>query len=105
MAEVLAGDASPLETIERLHRAMAEADATTAAALLHADYRGLSLQGVPAQRHVYVETREKAVHDIAALQKQKRRRAPVRRRSQPPQDFTRGACPFRKAGSHFSKAR
>ena len=62
-----AQDLSPLQTVELLHKAMAQADAATAAALLHADYRGVSLQGASEQRHVYVETRDKAVRDIAAL--------------------------------------
>ena len=65
----VAGGLSPLQTIERLHKAMAEADAATADALLHAEYHGLSLQGPPEHRHVYVETREKAVGDIAKLQR------------------------------------
>jgi hypothetical protein len=62
-----AQDLSPLQTVELLHKAMAQADAATAAALLHADYRGVSLQGALEHRHVYVETRDKAVGDIAAL--------------------------------------
>ena len=40
-----AEDLSPPHTVELLHKAMAEADATRAAALLHPDYRGVSLQG------------------------------------------------------------
>ena len=62
-----AQDLSPLQTVERLHKAMSDADATTAAALLHDDYHGLSLQGPLQQRHVYVEMRNKALSDIAAL--------------------------------------
>jgi len=62
-----AQELSPLQTVERLHEAMTAADATTAAALLHADYHGVSLQGPLEQRRVYVETRDKAVSDIAAL--------------------------------------
>lgn len=62
-----AQDLSPLQTVELLHKAMAQADAATAAALLHADYRGVSLQSASEHRHVYVETRDKAVGDIAAL--------------------------------------
>ena len=62
-----AQDLTPLQTVELLHRAMAQADAATAVALLHADYRGMSLQGASGQRHLYVETRDKAVRDIAAL--------------------------------------
>ena len=61
-------DLSPLQTIERLHEAMFEADAATAGALLHAAYHGVSLQGPPDHRHVYLETRSKAVSDIARLQ-------------------------------------
>ena len=62
-----AKDLTPLQTIERLHRAMAEADATTAAALPHVNYDGASLQGASDSRRVYVESRDKAVSDIAAL--------------------------------------
>jgi len=62
-----AQELSPLQTVERLHKAMTEADATAAAALLHVDYHGVSLQGPVEQRHVYVEARDKAVSDIAAL--------------------------------------
>ena len=58
---------TPLQTVELLHQTMTEADARTAAALLHDDYRGVSLQGPSEQRHVYVEARDKAVSDIAAL--------------------------------------
>jgi hypothetical protein len=60
-------DLSPLQTVERLHKAMFEADAATAAAVLHAEYRGVSLQGPLDHRHVYTETRSKAVDDIAKL--------------------------------------
>jgi hypothetical protein len=62
-----AQDLSPLQTVERLHKAMADADATIAAALLHADYHGASLQGGSDTRHVYVESKDKAVRDIAEL--------------------------------------
>jgi hypothetical protein len=64
---VVAQDLSPLQTVELLHTAMTAADAATAAALLHDDYHGVSLQGPLQQRHVYLETRDKAVSDIAAL--------------------------------------
>jgi hypothetical protein len=66
-AAAVAEELSPLQTVERLHKAMTEADASTAAALLYADYHGVSLQGPPEQRHVYVEARHKALSDIAAL--------------------------------------
>jgi hypothetical protein len=62
-----AQELSPLQTVERLHEAMTAADATTAAALLHADYHGVSLHGPLEQRRVYVEARDKALSDIAAL--------------------------------------
>ena len=62
-----AADLTPLQTVERLHKAMAEADASTAGSLLHVDYHGASLQGGSEPRHVYVESRKKAVQDIAAL--------------------------------------
>jgi len=68
-AAAMGDDLSPLQTVERLHQAMAEADAATAAALLHEDYRGMSLQGATDKRHVYVESKGKAVHDVAALHK------------------------------------
>ena len=62
-----AQELSPLQTVELLHKAMTAADAATAAALLHADYHGVSLQGPLEQRRVYVEARDKALSDIAAL--------------------------------------
>jgi hypothetical protein len=60
-------DESPLGVIERLHQAMRDADAKTADRLLHASYQGLSLQGAKESRHVFVETRDRAVGDIAKL--------------------------------------
>jgi hypothetical protein len=57
----------PVQTVVLLHKAMTEADARTAAALLHADYHGVSLQDPLEERHVYLEARDKAVSDIAAL--------------------------------------
>ena len=58
---------SPIQTIEMLHKAFRDADATAVDALLHGDYRGVSLQGSPDHRHIYVENRAKAISDIAAL--------------------------------------
>jgi hypothetical protein len=58
-------DQSPLGTIERLHRAMRDADSKTVDLLLHPNYQGLSLQGT--SRHVFVDTRDRAVGDIAKL--------------------------------------
>jgi hypothetical protein len=58
---------SPLGAIERLHQAMREADAKTVDLLLHAEYQGLSLQGTKETRHVFVDTRKRAVGDIAKL--------------------------------------
>ena len=58
---------SPLGTIERLHQAMRNADAKTVNLLLHANYQGLSLQGPKSARQVFVETRDRAVGDIAKL--------------------------------------
>ena len=46
---------------------MLEADAATAGTLLYAEYHGVSLQGPPQHRHVYVENRAKAIGDIAKL--------------------------------------
>src|ERR1700736_1806832 len=60
-------DQSPLGVIERLHQAMRDADAKTADLLLHAKYQGLSLQGTKQSRHVFVDTRDRAVSDIAKL--------------------------------------
>ena len=60
-------DQSPLEVIERLHRAMRDADARTVGLLLHANYQGLSLQGAKGNRHVFIDTRDRAVGDIAKL--------------------------------------
>jgi hypothetical protein len=58
---------SPLGAIERLHQAMRDADAKTVHLLLHANYQGLSLQGTKRNRHVFVDTRDGAVSDIAKL--------------------------------------
>ena len=58
---------SPLQTIEMFHKALGDSDAPAAASLLHDDYHGVSLQGSPDHRHVYVETREKAISDVAGL--------------------------------------
>jgi hypothetical protein len=58
---------SPLGAVERLHQAMRDADAKTVDRLLHANYQGLSLQGAKGSRHVFVETRDRAVGDIAKL--------------------------------------
>jgi hypothetical protein len=58
---------SPLQTIELLHKALRDADSATVDSLLHPDYHGISLQGPRDHRHIYVETRAKAVSDVAAL--------------------------------------
>jgi|SRR5215469_12914784 len=58
---------SPLQTIELLHKALRDADSATVDSLLHTDYHGISLQGPLDKRHIYIETREKAVSDVAAL--------------------------------------
>jgi hypothetical protein len=60
-------DLSPLGAIERLHKAMRDADAKTVDLLLHANYQGLSLQGTKRNRHVFVDTRDGAVSDIGKL--------------------------------------
>ena len=60
-------DRSPLETIELLHKALRDGDSATVDSLLHPAYHGTSLQGPQDQRHSYVETREKAVSDVASL--------------------------------------
>src|SRR3974377_621722 len=58
---------SPLRTIEMFHKALGDSEPPAAASLLHDDYHGVSLQGSPDHRHVYVETREKAISDVAGL--------------------------------------
>jgi hypothetical protein len=58
---------SPLQTVELLHKAHRDADAATVDSLLHAEYHGVSLQGPRDHRHIYVETRAKAISDVAAL--------------------------------------
>lgn len=58
---------SPVQTIELLHKALRDADPATVNSLLHPDYHGVSLQGPLDHRHIYVETREKAVCDVAGL--------------------------------------
>ena len=45
-------DASPVQTIERLHRAFYDADPATVDSVLHPEYHGLSLQGPPDHRHI-----------------------------------------------------
>jgi hypothetical protein len=58
---------SPLQTIELLHKALRDADSAALDSLLHPDYHGTSLQGPLDHRHIYIETREKAVSDVAGL--------------------------------------
>ena len=58
---------SPLQTIELLHKALRNADSATVDSLLHPDSRGISLQCPRDNRRIYVETREKAVSDVASL--------------------------------------
>jgi hypothetical protein len=58
---------SPLQTIELLHKAFRDADAVAVDSLLHEAYHGISLGGSPDHRQIYVETRAKAVSDVAAL--------------------------------------
>ena len=58
---------SPLGVIQRLHQAMRDADAKTVDRLLHAHYQGLSLQGAKENRHVFIETRDRALSDIGKL--------------------------------------
>jgi hypothetical protein len=58
---------SPLHTVGLLHKALRDADAAALGSLLHQDYRGISLQGSPDHRRIYVETRAKAISDVAAL--------------------------------------
>jgi hypothetical protein len=59
---------SPIETIELLHTALRNADPKSVGSLLHEEYHGVSLQGAPDHRHIYVETRAKAISDVAGLQ-------------------------------------
>jgi hypothetical protein len=58
---------SPLQTIELLHKAFRDADAAAVGLLLHEEYRGVSLQGAPDHRQIYVETQAKAISDVASL--------------------------------------
>lgn len=58
---------SPLQTIELLHMALRDANGPALDSLLHEEYRGVSLQGVPDHRRIYVETRAKAIADVIAL--------------------------------------
>jgi hypothetical protein len=67
-APAASADLSPLQTVERLHEAMFEANAATADAVLHADYHGVSQQEPLEHRHVHVAARAKAISDIAKLQ-------------------------------------
>ena len=55
---------SPLETVERMHKALFEADPATMDALLHPDYHGLSLQGPLDHRYIFVESRRKAIDEV-----------------------------------------
>jgi hypothetical protein len=58
---------SPLQTVELLHKALRDADSTVVGSLLHEEYRGVSLQGPLDRRRIYIETRSKAISDVAAL--------------------------------------
>ena len=58
---------SPLETVELLHKALRDADPKIVDSLLHPDYHGVSLQGSLDHRKIYVETRAKAISDVATL--------------------------------------
>lgn len=58
---------SPLQTVELLHKALRDADAAAVDSLLHAEYHGVSLQGQRDHRNIYVETRTKAISDVASL--------------------------------------
>jgi len=60
---------SPIETIELLHTAFRNADLKLVDSLLPAEYHGVSLQGALDHRHIYIETRAKALSDIAGLQR------------------------------------
>ena len=57
----------PLETVERMHKALFDADPATMDALLHPDYHGLSLQGPLNHRSIYVETRQKAIDEVKEI--------------------------------------
>src|SRR5215469_2379667 len=58
---------SPLETVERMHKALFEADPATIDRLLHPDYHGLSLQGPLDHRTIFVESRKKAVDEVKGI--------------------------------------
>ena len=60
---------SPLATIEALHTALRNADRAMAESILHPAYSGVSLQGPAAARHVFVETRTRALDTIRTLER------------------------------------
>src|SRR5262249_31475890 len=64
---IAAADDSPRATVAALHQALRQADPAAAETLLHAQDRGASLRGGAAPPHVFVETRERALEDIARL--------------------------------------
>jgi hypothetical protein len=64
---LLAALLSPLQTVQTMHDALREADRAKAESVLHAEYRGVSLQGPVTDKHVFVETRRRAVETVAAL--------------------------------------
>jgi hypothetical protein len=66
-AAVSASERSPLQTVRLMHDALREADRAKAESVLHTQYRGVSLQGPATSRHVFVETRERAVETIDTL--------------------------------------
>jgi len=66
-ASAVFAEMSPLETVERMYKALFEADPATIDALLHADYQGLSLQGPLDRRTIYVETRQKAIDEVKEI--------------------------------------
>jgi len=57
----------PIGTIELLHTGLRNADAKLVSSLLHEDYHGISLQGPHDHRQIHVETRAKAISDVAGL--------------------------------------
>jgi len=59
---------SPLQTVQMMHDALREADRSKAASVLDPAYRGVSLQGPVTRRHVFIETRERAIETIETLQ-------------------------------------
>lgn len=58
---------TPLQTVQRMHDALREADVAKAESVLDEHYAGLSLNGPLDTRDVFVETRDKALSTLRTL--------------------------------------